>query len=79
MTSKSLNNSLNGSMCKDAKNTQNYQTLIPMSRVKTIMKSSPEITNISNDTLFVVCKATVYKSNFMTSFNFLIFIFKKKK
>ena len=36
-----------------------YQTLIPMTRVKTIMKSSPEITNINPDTLFLVCKATV--------------------
>jgi hypothetical protein len=35
------------------------QTLIPMARVKTIMKSSPEITNINPDTLFLVCKATV--------------------
>ena len=33
--------------------------IIPMNRVKTIMKSSPEITNINPDTLFLVCKATV--------------------
>ena len=33
--------------------------LIPMSRVKTIMKSSPEISSVNADTLFLVCKATV--------------------
>ena len=33
--------------------------LIPMSRIRTIMKSSPEITNINQDTLYSVCKATV--------------------
>lgn len=35
------------------------QTIIPMARVKTIMKSSPEITTINQDTLYLVCKATV--------------------
>ena len=33
--------------------------IIPMSRIKTIMKSSPEVTQVSADTLYMVCKATV--------------------
>ena len=32
---------------------------LPISRIKTIMKSSPEIQNISNDSLFSVTKSTV--------------------
>ena len=40
--------------------------LIPMNRIRTIMKSSPEITNINQDTLYSVCKATVC----FFSFNF---------
>lgn len=40
------------------KNFSSSQALIPMTRVRTIMKSSPEITNISQDTLYIVCKAT---------------------
>jgi hypothetical protein len=60
MASKSLNNSLDESRDgKSIKNPPHFQTLIPMSRIKTIMKSSPEITTINNETLFVVCKATV--------------------
>lgn len=60
------NKSLNGTL-NESKNSVGggggrghpaLQTLVPMSRVKTIMKSSPEITTINNDTLFVVCKAT---------------------
>jgi hypothetical protein len=43
---------------KNASNSKSV-TLIPMSRIRTIMKSSPEITNINQDTLFSVCKATV--------------------
>ena len=35
------------------------QPIVPMSRVKTIMKSSPEVTNINSETLYIVCKATV--------------------
>jgi len=35
------------------------QPVVPMSRVKTIMKSSPEITTVSTETLYTVCKATV--------------------
>jgi hypothetical protein len=54
------------------------QTLIPMARVKTIMKSSPEITNINPDTLFLVCKATVNTRIKFHSFNINIkLIFKK--
>ncbi|RNA03386.1 chromatin accessibility complex 1 [Brachionus plicatilis] len=34
------------------------QPLVPMTRVRTIMKSSPEITQINQDILFVVAKAT---------------------
>ena len=37
----------------------NIQPIVPMSRVKTIMKSSPEISIINQDTLYLVCKATV--------------------
>jgi hypothetical protein len=60
MASKSLNNSLDESKeAKSAKNPSQFPTLIPMSRIKTIMKSSPEITTINNETLYVVCKATV--------------------
>jgi len=33
-------------------------TLLPMSRIKTIMKSSPEVSTISNESLFLVVKAT---------------------
>jgi len=33
-------------------------TLLPVSRVKTIMKSSPEVSTISNESLFLVVKAT---------------------
>ncbi len=35
------------------------QPVVPMSRVKTIMKSSPEITTVNTETLYTVCKATV--------------------
>jgi len=35
------------------------QTIVPMARVKTIMKSSPDISTINADTLVIVCKATV--------------------
>lgn len=35
------------------------QPIVPMSKVKTIMKSSPEITTVNTETLYVVCKATV--------------------
>ena len=60
MSSKSINNSLDDSKDgKSVKSPPQFQTLIPMSRIKTIMKSSPEITNINNETLFIVCKATV--------------------
>ena len=40
-------------------NRQQLNPIIPMSRVKTIMKSSPDIVNINPDTLYIVCKATV--------------------
>ena len=48
-----LNNSTNRPSNKS------FQTIIPMTIVKTIMKSSPEITTINQDVLYVVCKATV--------------------
>jgi hypothetical protein len=35
------------------------QNTIPMSRVRTIMKSSPDVTIIKEDTLYSVCRATV--------------------
>jgi len=33
-------------------------TLLPVSRVKTIMKSSPDVSTISNESLFLIVKAT---------------------
>lgn len=50
MSSNTLDTSKSGS---------SKQTLIPLNRIRTIMKSSPEITNINQDTLYSVCKATV--------------------
>ena len=35
-------------------------TQLPISRIKTIMKSSPEVSAISNESLFLIVKATVY-------------------
>ena len=34
-------------------------TLLPLSRVRTIMKSSPDVSNIGQDALFAISKATV--------------------
>jgi hypothetical protein len=34
-------------------------TLISLNNVKTIMKSSPDVTSVNNDVLFCVSKATV--------------------
>jgi len=33
-------------------------TVLPISRIKTIMKSSPDVSTISNDSLFLIAKAT---------------------
>ena len=46
---------------KSASNNLNNKgaPLIPMNRIRTIMKSSPEISNINQETLYSVCKATV--------------------
>jgi hypothetical protein len=44
------------------------QTIVPMARVKTIMKSSPDISTINADTLVIVCKATV-------TWEFQVFLF----
>lgn len=33
--------------------------LLPVSRVKTIMKSSPDVSTISQESLFLITKATV--------------------
>ena len=75
MGSNTSNNSRTNSPVKSATNQsasnqaatnqlrQQLHTVIPMSRVKTIMKSSPDIVNINPDTLYIVCKATV-KSKF---------------
>lgn len=41
-----------------AANTNKY-TQLPISRVKTIMKSSPQVENISNESIHLVAKATV--------------------
>lgn len=48
-----LNNSNNSEKMSE------IQPIVPMSRVKTIMKSSPEVTSINTETLYTVCKATV--------------------
>ena len=32
---------------------------LPMTRVKTIMKSSPDVDNVSQESLFLITKATV--------------------
>jgi hypothetical protein len=53
----SLNSSTNKNEAKTS--TPSIQPIVPMSRVKTIMKSSPEISIINQDTLYLVCKATV--------------------
>ena len=39
---------------------------LPLARVKTIMKSSPEVENVNQESLFLVTRATVsfYKSQF---------------
>lgn len=58
MSNENANKSLNQSHNESGAGGR-YPTIIPMSRVRTIMKSSPEITNINQDTLFLVCKATV--------------------
>ena len=57
------------------------QTIVPMSRVKTIMKSSPEVSTINTETLYVVCKATVSRRSISTdsSHLFSLFVFKIKK
>ena len=52
-------NSNNNHASINSHHNNQHQTMIPMSRVRTIMKSSPEITNINQDTLYLVCKATV--------------------
>jgi hypothetical protein len=68
-SSQQLNNSTNRPSNK------NFQTIIPMTIVKTIMKSSPEITAINQDVLYVVCKATVFIFFSLTIFireNFLM-------
>ncbi|EEB17148.1 Chromatin accessibility complex protein, putative [Pediculus humanus corporis] len=40
-----------------ANNTNKYLNL-PVSRVKVIMKSSPQVENISNESIYLVAKAT---------------------
>ena len=74
--SSSINQNLNNIQQKHHQHEQQnqnnqQQTLIPMNRVRTIMKSSPEIANINPDTLFLVCKATVKKK---FSPNFIFFL-----
>ncbi len=59
----SLNSSTNKNEAKTS--TPSIQPIVPMSRVKTIMKSSPEISIINQDTLYLVCKATVRMRFFM--------------
>ena len=64
---------------------------LPLARVKTIMKSSPEVENVNQESLFLVTRATVsfYKSQCRRQFvrdkntqknasNFAIFIEKEK-
>ena len=38
--------------------TQNKLLQLPLSRVKTIMKSSPDLGNVSQEALFLICRAT---------------------
>lgn len=39
--------------------TRAKETVLPLSRIRTIMKCSPDVLGISPESLFVVCKATV--------------------
>jgi hypothetical protein len=65
--------SLNTSNCKNNKSDlksstpTSIQTIVPMSRIKTIMKSSPEISIINQDTLYAVTLATVIIKNIIIS------------
>ena len=53
----------------------NIQTIVPMSRIKTIMKSSPEISIINQDTLYDVTLATVIIKYILISSYFIIIIY----
>ena len=37
----------------------NGHSILPLSRIKTIMKSSPDVNSVGNDSLFMIAKATV--------------------
>jgi chromatin accessibility complex protein 1 len=49
-----------------ASNSNKSACAIPLSRIKTIMKSSPEITHINQDTLQCVAKATVRRLPYLS-------------
>lgn len=72
--------SVNTSNCKNNKTDlksvapPNIQTIVPMSRIKTIMKSSPEISIINQDTLYAVTLATVIIKYIIISSYFIIII-----
>ena len=58
-----------------ANNTNKYLNL-PVSRVKVIMKSSPQVENISNESIYLVAKATVsYLNEYVNTFLFLLKMF----
>lgn len=42
----------------DQRNNQNRLLQLPMSRIRTIMKSSPELGNVSQEAYFLITKAT---------------------
>ncbi|CAH1773407.1 unnamed protein product [Owenia fusiformis] len=37
---------------------EKHNCLLPLSRIKTIMKSSPDVTHVAQESLFVITKAT---------------------
>lgn len=43
----------------DVKRNNKKESLLPISRIKIIMKSSPDTENIGQDTLFLVARTTV--------------------
>ncbi|XP_040572187.1 chromatin accessibility complex protein 1 [Lepeophtheirus salmonis] len=58
MTTSNVTSPSSGSVRKDVS--------LPMSRVRTIMKSSPDIDNISQESLYLITKATEYFIIYLT-------------
>lgn len=44
---------------EETTSSEDSQTVLPVSRIRTIMKSSPEVSNIGQDALLIMTKATV--------------------